>query len=388
MRHGIRIHFAIATLALFPTLAHADGAQQRQAQQDIKLPAGLRVVTGLRPDQAQRVSHEKPKMERIKARAISWGVQNEFNEMVQRQARRGASGRSDPYRITLEGANHGTQIAVSKKGPLQPIAMPEVERLALRDGKGRRIDSAKWRKIVNRDYNKQLAKAVATARRDEALISATQSAPSSAQPVVIESPAPLPTNSVLTVQAIDPFGRRYPSKEVVVDGAPYWDTGWSGWRPAGNISVQNRQQGGGRFQPSEQAQIVKANLRSTPVLERIVDKGYQKVDGKWQRVKQKQTFVKVLGLAAFSPSSTVTITNRRMQALGGDEAARAAVSFQSNSKGAGDVEVPALLGDELYVQVDTRKGPEIQGSTTHMIVKIPSATRASKLMHDRYLPVE
>jgi hypothetical protein len=395
-----KTRIATAALALTPSLVFASEAAQQQGpaqqaqhpQQKYKLPAGLRVVTGLRPDQAQRVSHKKPKMERLKASAESWAIQTDRNErrIVSNRWQPGTwAGRTDPYQIVIEGANHGTQITVTKKGPLQAIQMPDVERLALRDGKGRAVESAKFRKIVNRDYNKQLAKAIATARADEALNSATQNAPSSAQPVVIDSPAALPTNSTLTVSAKDPFGRKYQSKEIIVDGRAYTDTGFSPERHIGNnVHVSERVQTGGRLQPSEAAQLVRQNLRSTPVLERIVDKGYQKVGGKWQRVKEKQTFVKLLGLAAFSPNATVTVTNKRMEALGGESALKARVTFKSNRYGAGDIEVPAELGDELRIHVQTRTGAEIQGASTQTEIKIPSANKDSKFMHDRYLSID
>ena len=107
MFKNLKIRIATAALALAPSLLFASEAAQQQqgpsqsAQQKYKLPAGLKVVTGLRPDQAQRVSNKKPKMERLRPRAESWAIQHDQEHQQARRQYWGGGGRPVPYLIVI-----------------------------------------------------------------------------------------------------------------------------------------------------------------------------------------------------------------------------------------------------------------------------------------------
>ena len=350
-----------------PTQARPAGKSTQQSADQSK---GIRIIRGLRPDTPQQVSKRTPPLRKLKMNAVSWETQSmeKLTKIPQPPIRR------DPYRVTVEGASAGANLSVYKKGPAKEIVPPNPEERAAQGvtPDGKRVPlSAAIRRRANRDYNRAVRKAIATARPEEKLFDVTAPGPSANQPTVVEKPELLPTNTQLVVRGNTQFGQKYPAAYGTVEGIPVQDTGWVNKRvevrDGRGTWVENRSLTTGA--PSEPAQIMKANLRMTPVLQR-----------------GDVTYAKLLSLAAFSPNSTVTITNLRLEGEGrGNDAVR---TFKTNATGSGDVELPALRGDRFRVVVITPKDANKTGAETTLEVAVPEASKDGKYFADRYLPVE
>jgi hypothetical protein len=392
MSRTSRLAFVVALLSSSLALAEAPGQEKGREKHGVP---GIRILRGLRPDQPRTVSHQKPPMKRLRLEALSWGV---VKDTERHQINTWTNHSRDPYKVTILDANEGTQLSVYKKGPAAPIQLPDPEGRAAQaeTRSGRKFGlPASLRKKVNKEFNAAVRKAIATARPEEKLLDVTAPGPSSAQPTVVERPEVLATNTQLVVRGVDKFGRKYQAAYGTVQGLPAGENAWANnWQSVveggRRYSQRSRDRWGGIHAPSMAAQIVKENLRMTPVLERAETTSKLAKDpstGKWRRVTEtkRETYVKLLSLAGFSPSSQIVITNLRMQAEGNPAATR--TIDRTNASGSGAIELPALLGDSFKIVVNTPRDANKQGSTTEMTVAVPRASKDGKYFADRYLPL-
>ena len=390
----------VGSLALLPAQLFAGEPVKSSCE-----PTAVRKVhipEGLKPDKSVTLSHQKPEMLKPSASASSWGEEHSIAiDNRQNSGQPGAgSRRVDPYQIKLNNYNAGTKVTVSKELAPEAIAMPKEERID--------VKSAAFRKQVNADYNRDLAKAVATARKVAPVAETTSAGPSSSQQTVIEKPESLATKAHLVVQATDSFGRKYPVAKTQVQGlaedvkvtreAGYVQNGQfvsspnngaaRGW--ADRVFTDRKS---GQLAPVEPLYLQRGNLRETPVFEEVqAPREYTRQErltmakeGKAFEAPTKESFVKLLSLAAFprSGDAIIKVTNVRLEG----EGKPSTFEFKQNGTGSGAIKVPARLGDKLRVSVIDNPavgGNRSAAATVTTEIEIPRGGKGGV----EYLPID
>lgn len=309
----------------------------------------------IRPDKPAPVSFKMPKQVNPTMKATTWDV-------TERQVFTGSTTRVDPYKVDVQGVQRGTELHVSVQAPSANIELPEgVERIP--------ATSASVRKEVNKDFNKQLAANVGKAVKENPLFSATSDVDSAKQTFSVEKPETLPTHAPLTLRGRDIFNRPLTPAHASAEGLPTTTT------RNGNMEITKRGDTVKAYEPWANM----TNILSTPAYER---------GGK--------TFAKVLGLAAFPRNATVKLTNTRLRGEGLEASEHTVEMTKLSSAGAGTVEVPALQGDRIQIDVSyPAVNGQSQGSSKTYFYNVPMASKSA--LRDAqyrtnsgvaYLPVE
>jgi hypothetical protein len=173
--------------------------------------------------------------------------------------------------------------------------------------------------------------------------------------MTIDKPEVLAPNAPVTLHGRDVFNRPLTPARTTAEGletttapATYNQGRWETTTTGGMVVAP--------YKPWAKME----NVMSTPA--------YQAPDGK--------TYAKLLGLAAFPRNATVKVTNTRLR---GEGAADHTVQIQKLSNaGAGAVEVPALQGDLMEVEVSYPAVPgKSQAASVKYTYTVPMASKGA-----------
>lgn len=274
------------------------------------------------------LAHQAPPAARPKAYVYGYRVQDGTNDVHLNET-------------VVMGADYGTKFDVTVQMPSKSVAMPTREGTP---GVARPAPGSADARAAKQEADKAIAGSVGNAVQERSMSTTTSRAMTPKGYTVDTKTANarkdiIPINSPVTLHGRDLQNRPLPPAHATAE-------------------VGEIKRIGGKESEAPQARYSPwanmSNVFSTAAYVR---------DGK--------TFTKVLGLAAFPRNATVKVTNTRLRASGADGAT---VEFGAlNASGSGSVEVPALKGDLIEVEVSYPDTPgQLYPSTTKHYYTVPA----------------
>jgi hypothetical protein len=238
------------------------------------------------------------------------------------------------------GVADGTKLHVTVQTTADRVDLPAGERVP--------APTASQRRVVNASFNAELARNVAAAVKEKAVFDLEGTrVDGPARPVVLEHFPPLAPKAPVTMTGRDANGRPLPTVRTTVVGA---------------VRGRFARTGGEKLEVAE-PWLRSENVLSTPAYER---------EGK--------SFVKILGLAAFPRNASIRVVNWRRLAENGENTPYVAYEWKAsgpNASGSASIEIPAMPGDQIGIEVAHLSEPERNnGRATMAFFLVPSAKDA------------